>query len=233
MKENLTSINVILDSSGSMKELASDTIGSFNSFLKEQKDFPGEAFFTLCTFSNNSRLVHDFVKLADVKDLSNETYHTEGGTALLDAIGSTIDSVGRKLAALPEEERPSKVLFVIHTDGQENWSKIYNHEQIKSMIEHQSKVYSWQFLFIGANIDAISTGSALGVSKGMSVNYTASPAGTKKMYSSLSNTTSSYRSTGKIDPLSDLITNNPAAVKTANISPSARFLPTLDLLSKK
>lgn len=193
-KENFTSINVIIDASGSMSGLTHDTINSFNTFLKEQKEFPGEAVFTLCTFNTDYRLPHDFVKIAGVPALDNQTYKPNGGTALLDAMGTTIDSVGRKLASMPEEERPSKVIFLIITDGHENSSRHYSAEQIKSMVEHQKDVYSWEFVFMGANIDAIAAGTNLGISAQNTLNYVPSAAGTHQLYRSISENMSNYRS---------------------------------------
>lgn len=192
-KENFTSINVIVDASSSMAPLTTDTIGSFNTFLKEQKDFPGEAVFTLCTFNTDYRLVHDFVKIASVQDLDDQSYKPGGWTALLDAMGTTIDSVGRKIAAMPEDERPSKVIFLIITDGEENRSRRYTRAQIKSMVEHQQNVYSWEFVFMGANIDAIAAGTDLGISAHNTLNYSADSAGTKQLYRSVSENMSSYR----------------------------------------
>jgi uncharacterized protein YegL len=192
-KENFTSINVIIDASGSMSHLTSDTIGNFNTFLKEQKDFPGEAVFTLCTFNTDYHLVHDFVKIAGVPSLGSKTYVPQGGTALLDAMGTTIDSVGRKLAALPEAERPSKVIFLIITDGHENSSKRFDPAQIKAMVEHQKDTYSWEFVFMGANIDAIAAGTNLGISMHNTLNYSADSVGTQQLYKSISENMSSYR----------------------------------------
>ena len=197
-KENFTSINVIIDRSGSMGHLAHDTIGSFNTFLKEQKDVPGEVAFTLCSFNQDYSLVHDFVKLASVPDLNSKTYQPSGNTALLDALGTTINSVGAKLAAMPEDERPSKVIFLVITDGQENASRRFTKEQIKSMVTHQQDVYQWEFVFIGANIDAFSEGMSLGFSAQNSVSYSATRGGTEQLYKSISSNVSSYRSR-KID----------------------------------
>ena len=192
-KENLTSINVIIDQSGSMESLTTDTIGGFNTFLKDQKNVPGEAILTLCTFNHDYRLVHDCVKLASVTDLTKETYRPSGNTALLDAMGATIDEVGRKLAAMPEEERPSKVIFLIITDGEENASRRYTLEQVRSMVTHQRDVYSWEFVFMGANIDAIGAGTSLGVMASNSVNYVASKSGTHELYGSVSRSLGNYR----------------------------------------
>jgi uncharacterized protein YegL len=193
-KENFTSINVIIDASGSMGHLTHDTLGSFNTFLKEQKEFPGEAALTLCTFNTDYRLVHDFVKIAGVANLDKQTYRPDGGTALLDAMGTTIDSVGRKLAAMPEEDRPSKVIFLVITDGHENSSHRFTAAQIKSMVEHQKDVYSWEFVFMGANIDAITTGVNLGISAQNTLNYAATAAGTQQLYSTVSSSMNAYRS---------------------------------------
>lgn len=192
-KENFTSINVIIDKSGSMGGLTADTIGSFNTFLAEQKVVPGEAAFTLCTFNTDYSLVHDFVKLGSVPDLNSKTYRPSGGTALLDALGTTINSVGAKLAAMPEDERPSKVIFLVITDGEENSSKTFKKEQIKAMVEHQRDVYKWEFVFIGANIDAFSEGQSLGFSGQNSVSYNATRGGTHKLYSAVSSNMRSYR----------------------------------------
>lgn len=193
-KENFTSINVIIDASGSMSHLAHDTIGNFNTFLKDQKAFPGEAAFTLCTFNTDYHLVHDFVKIASVSDLDGLSYVPRGGTALLDAMGTTMQSVGQKLAALPEEERPSKVIFLVITDGHENSSHRFSPEQIKEMVEHQKDVYSWEFVFMGANIDAIATGAGLGISINNTLNYAPTSAGTQDLYRSISENMTAYRS---------------------------------------
>lgn len=192
-KENFTSINVIIDESGSMQGLAHDTIGSFNQFLAEQKEVPGEAAFTLCTFNVDYRLVHDFIKLGTVPVLDNTVYRPSGGTALLDAVGTTIDSVGAKLAAMPEDERPSKVIFLIITDGEENQSHTFTKEQIRAKVEHQREAYKWEFVFIGANVDAFHEGQALGVSAQNSVAYTASKGGTHQLYNAVSSNLRSYR----------------------------------------
>lgn len=194
MKENFTAINVIIDASGSMSHLASDTIGNFNSFLKEQQEQPGEANFTLCVFNTDYRLVHDFTKIANVGKLTKGTYSPNGGTALFDAMGATIESVGRKLAAMSEEERPSKVITLIMTDGHENSSRRFTAAQIKTMVTHQQDVYSWEFVFMGANIDAITAGTDLGISIHNTLNYSATPAGIAGVYQDISTNVSSYRS---------------------------------------
>jgi uncharacterized protein YegL len=192
-KENFASINVVIDRSGSMADLAKDTIGSFNTFLTDQKEVPGEAAFTLCTFRTDYNLVHDFVKLASVPDLNAKSYRPAGGTALLDALGTTINSVGQKLAAMPEDERPSKVIFLVITDGEENSSHNFTKAQVKSMIEHQQEAYKWEFVFMGANIDAVSEAQSLGIRGANSMNYFATSAGTQDLYKTVSQCMSSYR----------------------------------------
>jgi hypothetical protein len=195
-KENFTSINVIIDRSGSMGSLAKDTIGSFNTFLAEQKLVPGDAVFTLCTFNHDYTLVHDFIELAFVPDLNPKTYAPSGNTALLDAMGTTINSVGQKLAAMVESERPSKIVFLIITDGQENASSRFSREQIASMVQHQKDTYNWEFVFMGANIDAIAESRSVGISAANTMQYDASAIGTRSLYKSASASLSNYRSSG-------------------------------------
>ena len=193
-KENFTSINVIVDESGSMGHLVKDTVGGFNKFLSDQKDVPGDAVFTLCLFSTKHNLPFDFVKLAHVPALTDKAYRPGGSTALLDAVGTTINHVGAKLSAMPEEERPSKVIFLIITDGEENASKEFTKEQVASMVSHQRDVYNWEFVFMGANIDAIAEGSSLGIASHNSINYRASSTGTAKLYGDVSKSLRTYRS---------------------------------------
>jgi hypothetical protein len=192
-RENFTSINVIIDASGSMRDLTTDTIGGFNGFLADQKNVPGDVVFTLCTFNTQYHLVHDFIKLSDVPNLSALTYSPSGGTALLDAMGTTMNSVGFKLAAMKEEDRPSKVIFLIVTDGFENSSHRFSKAAIRDMVSHQKDKYSWEFVFMGANIDAITEGASLGIAVHNTLNYDASPAGTAKLYRRVSENMTNYR----------------------------------------
>lgn len=192
-KEKFTSINVIIDRSGSMAGLTTDTVGGYNNFLFEQKKVEGEAALTLCLFNTDYRLVYDAMPLTEVPSLDAKTYSPNGGTALLDALGSTIDTVGGKLAAMAEEDRPSKVIFLVITDGQENSSKRFSKAQIKEKISHQREVYNWEFVFMGANIDAVDEGTSLGIAAHNTLNYTASAVGTAKLYGTVSQSMSSYR----------------------------------------
>jgi uncharacterized protein YegL len=194
MKKDFSAIAVIIDASDSMATLTQDTIGSFNQFLAEQKVVPGEAAFSLCTFNTHYSLVHDFIALANVPDLNAKTYRPTGGTALLDAMGTTIDSLGAKLATMPEEDRPSKVIVLVITDGEENSSHTFTLEQIKAKVTHQQEAYNWSFVFMGANIDAISAGATMGFTTANSVQYDATSVGTENLYRSVSANMTSYRS---------------------------------------
>jgi len=199
MKENLTEMVFILDRSGSMSNLTKDTIGGFNTMIENQKKEDGEAVLTTVLFDDMYELLHDGVNIQDVKELTNKEYYARGMTALLDAIGKTINSVGERLSKTKEEDRPSKIIFVITTDGQENSSKEFTQKQIKEMIEHQTNTYNWQFMFLGANIDTVSTAQSFGISGQFASNYTANSRGTDALYTTLSKSVSSYRSVGVVD----------------------------------
>lgn len=190
---NLTSINIVLDRSGSMTKLTAETITGFNKFLSDQKQVDGEATLTLATFASDYTLVHDFDKLASVSELSLGNYRTGGYTALLDALARTMDATGVKLAAMQEDERPSKVIFVVITDGQENFSREFTREQVLAKINHQREKYGWEFVFLGANQDAIQEGMKLGVTAQNSFTYTADAVGTTSVYNSISSNMSTYR----------------------------------------
>lgn len=179
-----------------MKNLTAETITGFNTFLSDQKKVEGEATLTLATFSSDYTLVHDCTPLEKVSELTTETYRASGWTALLDALGRTINATGAKLAAMKEEDRPSKVIFVIMTDGEENYSKEFTREKIFEMITHQRDKYSWEFVFLGANQDAIKAGTSLGVSGFNSVAYIADSAGIHANYSSISSNMTAYRNGG-------------------------------------
>ena len=199
MKENLTEMVFILDRSGSMSNLTKDTIGGFNTMIENQKKEDGDAVLTTVLFDDMYELLHDGINIQDVKELTNKEYYARGMTALLDAIGKTINTVGERLNKTKEEDRPSKIIFVITTDGQENSSKEFTQKQIKEMIEHQTNTYNWQFMFLGANIDAVSTAQSFGISGQFASNYTANSRGTDALYTTLSKSVSSYRSVGVVD----------------------------------
>jgi uncharacterized protein YegL len=198
MKENLTEIVFILDRSGSMYGLVEDTIGGFNSFIEEQKKEDGEALLTTVLFDNQCEILHDGINLKDVKILTNKEYFTRGMTALLDAIGKTINSVGNRLNKTPEDEKPSKVIFVITTDGYENSSIEFTQKQIKEMIGYQTSKYNWQFIFLGANIDAVNVAESYGIRGQFASKYTADTWGTQSVYTTMSNVVRDYREKGVV-----------------------------------
>lgn len=199
MKKNLTEMVFILDRSGSMSNLVSDTIGGFNSMIEQQKSEAGEAYVTTVLFDDYYELLHDHANIQDVKPMTNDEYYARGCTALLDAIGKTINSVGQRLSETPEEERPEKVIFMITTDGMENASREFSKSKVKEMIEHQQDKYSWMFMFIGANMDAISEASALGINASHAHGYTASSAGTTSLYSAVSSAITTSRNVSTDD----------------------------------
>lgn len=194
MKENFTELVFILDRSGSMHGLESDTINGFNALIEKQKKLKGDARLTTVLFDTEYLLLHDGVNLKDVTPLTENDYRVGGLIALLDAIGKTVDSVGKRLSETPEVERPDRVLFVITTDGYENASKTYEISRIKEMIEHQRSKYSWEFLFLGANIDAIGAAEDLGISAKNAVRYRSDSKGVSLCYDrSLDTAVTSYR----------------------------------------
>lgn len=193
MNMNRTSIGVVIDRSGSMESTKNDTIGGFNTFLTDQKALPGEADLTLALFDHEYTLVHDGVKLADVPELTSITYVPRGSTALRDAIGRTVNAMGAKLTSIPEDERPGKVILVIITDGEENFSKEFSADQIRIMLKEQQEKYSWEILYFGANQDAFAVGKVLGLANGASTNYVSNSVGTRALYSSIGDSVSKSR----------------------------------------
>jgi Uncharacterized protein encoded in toxicity protection region of plasmid R478, contains von Willebrand factor (vWF) domain len=198
MKSDLTEIVFILDRSGSMSGLESDTIGGYNSFLKTQREVEGEAKVTTILFDDEYIKLHDRIDINNVKPITEKEYFARGTTALLDAMGKTIVDIGAKLRDTPEEERPSKVIFVTITDGHENASKEFTYKKINEMISHQQSKYSWEFIFLGANIDAVKEAENLGIKATMATNYIADGQGTGIVYSSLAENVASFRRKGKI-----------------------------------
>lgn len=199
MKKNVTELVFILDKSGSMAGLEVDTIGGFNAMLDKQKKEKGEAIVTTVLFSDNYELLHDRINVKGVSPITERDYQVGGMTALLDAIGSTIHKIGNIQKRTSSEERASRVLFVITTDGMENSSCDYNYEKIRSRISRQKESYGWEFIFLGANIDAITTAANFGISEEFAVKYHADKEGTRLNYESVSNVVSSYRKGSKID----------------------------------
>lgn len=186
MKKNLTEIIFILDRSGSMSGLEADTIGGFNSMIEKQKKADGEAMISTVLFDNVSEVIHDRVSVLDIKPMTDKDYTVRGCTALLDAIGGAIHHIGNIHKYARAEDVPEHTLFVITTDGMENASRHYNAERVKQMIERQKARYGWEFLFLGANIDAVETARHFGIGADRAVNYHSDSAGTQLNYEVLS-----------------------------------------------
>ena len=182
MKKNLTELVFILDRSGSMAGLEGDTIGGFNAMIEKQKREPGEAYVSTVLFDNTSEVIHDRVKLADISPMTDRDYYVRGCTALLDAIGGAIHHIGNIHKYAREEDVPEHTLFVITTDGMENASRRYDSGRVKAMIQRQKEKYGWEFLFLGANIDAVETAGRFGIGADRAVNYHADPQGTQLNY---------------------------------------------------
>ena len=198
MKTNVTEIVFILDRSGSMSGLESDTIGGYNAMLTKQKDAEGEAIVTTVLFNHEYELLHDRINVKGVAPLSQKDYEVSGTTALLDAIGHTINKIKKAQNATLKEHQADKVLFVITTDGLENSSHEFNYKKIKQMIGQQ-KECGWEFIFLGANIDAIGTASELGIDSDHAVEFHADEEGVQMNFSVVTETVLNYRKEGKIE----------------------------------
>lgn len=197
MKENLTELVFILDKSGSMSGLEKDTIGGFNSFIKKQKEEAGDAILSTILFSDCFDVLHDRINIKEVKELTDKDYFASGCTALLDAIGYSIKHIMKVHNELNDEEKPSKTLFVITTDGYENSSKEFSYSTIKKLIEERREA-GWEFIFLGANIDSVKEAETLGIDKDFAVNYNCDTEGVDINYKALSKAVASMRETGKI-----------------------------------
>ena len=171
MKKDLTELVFILDRSGPMAGLESDTIGGFNSMIERQKKAPGEALVSTVLFSGESVVIHDRADLKDIKPLTEKEYFVGGCTALIDAIGGAIHHIGNVHKYAREEDRPEHTVFVITTDGMENASHRYTAGQVKAMVERQKTEHGWEFLFLGANIDAVETAAHFGIAEDRAVNF--------------------------------------------------------------
>ena len=182
MKKNLTELVFILDRSGSMAGLEKDTIGGFNAMLQKQRGEPGEAMISTVLFDNETEVIHDRVPLDRVPALTEKEYFVRGCTALLDAVGGAIHHIGNVHKYAREEDRPEKTLFVITTDGMENASHFYTYDQVKAKIQRQREKYGWEFLFLGANIDAAREAARFGIRADRAANYHADSVGTEVIY---------------------------------------------------
>lgn len=199
MRKGLTELVFILDRSGSMSGLESDTIRGFNSLLTKQKAETGDANITTVLFDDKYELLHDRYNIRKISNITENEYFVRGTTALLDAIGKTINKMGNAQKYAANEERAEKVMFVIITDGMENASMEHSYDQIKKMIDRQKKKYEWEFIFLGANIDAVETAGRFGIAEDRVANYNADSDGTLLNYQVISETVSMYRSKRSID----------------------------------
>ena len=194
MKKNLTELVFILDRSGFMAGLEADTIGGFNAMTQKQRKEPGEALVSTVLFDNETQVIHDRVPLEKVPALTQKEYYVRGCTALLDAVGGAIHHIGNVHKYAREEDRPEKTLFVITTDGMENASRRYTYDKVKAMIEHQREKYGWEFLFLGANIDAAREAARFGIRADRAANYHADHIGTEVIYEAVSEAVCQVRS---------------------------------------
>ena len=199
MKKNLTEMVFILDKSGSMAGLEADTIGGFNSMIERQKGMEGEALVSTVLFSNESTVIHDRVELRKIEPMTKRQYFVGGCTALIDAIGGAIRHIGNVHKYAREEDRPEHTIFVITTDGMENASHRYTSDQVKAMVQHQKERYGWEFLFLGANIDAVETAAHFGITEDRAVTFHNDAQGQALNYAKVSDAVCSVRASVQLD----------------------------------
>lgn len=199
MKKNLTEIVFILDRSGSMAGLEGDTIGGFNAMLEKQKNEAGEALVSIVLFDHVSEVLCDRKDIHQVDPMTREEYYVRGCTALLDAVGGAIRHIGNVHKYAREEDRPEKTLFIITTDGMENASRRYTYDQVKAMIRRQQERYGWEFIFLGANMDAAREAARFGIDRECAVDYHADSEGTAVIYAAMSEAVGTLRTKGKMD----------------------------------
>ena len=186
MKKDLTELVFILDKSGSMAGLEADTIGGFNSMIERQKKEEGEALVSTVLFANRSTVIHDRVDLQKIEPMTDKQYRVGGCTALIDAIGGAIHHIGNVHKYAREEDRPEHTIFIITTDGMENASHRYSSDEVKAMVNRQKEKYGWEFLFLGANIDAVETAARFGITEDRAVNFVNDRAGQALNYAEVS-----------------------------------------------
>ena len=199
MKKNLTELVFILDRSGSMAGLEKDTIGGFNAMIEKQRGEPGEALISTVLFDNETEVIHDRIPLDRVPALTEKEYFVRGCTALLDAVGGAIHHIGNVHRYARAEDVPEKTLFVITTDGMENASHFYTYDQVKAMIQRQQEKYGWEFLFLGANIDAAREAARFGIRADRAANYYADSVGTEVVYEAVNEAVCQVRRTAPMN----------------------------------
>ena len=198
-KNNITELVFILDRSGSMGGLESDTIGGFNAMIEKQKKQAGECYVSTVLFANESQVIHDRVKLETVRPMTEDDYVVGGCTALIDAIGDAIRHVSNIHKYARAEDVPAHTVFVITTDGMENASRKYSAQEVRQKIERQKEEFGWEFLFIGANIDAVQTAGRFGIAPERAVNYKADKKGTRVLYDCVSSVVGAFRKNAPVE----------------------------------
>ena len=193
MKNGITELVFILDRSGSMAGLESDTIGGFNAMIEEQKKLDGKVYVSTVLFANNSKVIHDRKDLCDIQPMTNREYHVGGGTALLDAIGGAIHHIGNVHKYARPEDVPEHTIFIITTDGMENSSHNYSSDEIKAKIKRQTEKYGWEFIFLAANIDAVETAENIGIRRERAANYRQTKEGVGRSYYAMSEAITAVR----------------------------------------
>lgn len=193
MRKGLTEVVFILDRSGSMSGLESDTIGGFNSMLKKQKNEDGEAIVSTVLFDDKMEVIHDRVSIDRIKPMTDKEYYVRGCTALLDAVGYAIRHIGNIHKYAREEDRPEKTVFIITTDGMENASRRFTYDKVSKMIERQKEKYDWEFMFLGANIDAVAEAKRFGIDEDRAVEFHCDSVGTALNYEVISDALAEIR----------------------------------------
>ena len=204
MRKGLTEVVFILDRSGSMSGLEADTIGGYNSMLSKQKQEEGEAIISTVLFDDQTEILHDRKSLDKVERITDKDYYVRGCTALLDAVGGAIHHIGKVQKEMPEEDRPEKTLFIITTDGMENASKRYSYGRVKKMVEKKKRKHHWEFIFLGANIDAIEVAGRFGVAANRAVRYECDCAGTALNFDVMSKMVSFARACDSAEDMEDV-----------------------------
>lgn len=193
MNQSITELVYILDRSGSMSGLEQDTIGGYNSLLERQKKTAGDVFITTVLFDDKVELLHDHLPLAEILPMTEKEYFVRGSTALLDAVGLTIQKVKSHQALLNDEQKAEKILFVITTDGMENASREYTYETVQQLIKRQTEVQGWEFIFMGANIDAAREAARFGIRKDRATQYISDKDGVNLNFQVISSLVSDFR----------------------------------------
>ena len=193
MKKGLTELVMILDRSGSMSGLEADTIGGFNGMIEKQKKEDGEAYVSVILFDDQREVIYDRVDISKVEPMTDKQYYVRGCTALLDAVGDAIHHIGNIHKYAREEDVPEKTIFIITTDGMENASRRYNYNKVRRMIERQKEKYNWEFIFLGANIDAAAEAAKIGIGASRAARYECDSAGTALNYSVVGDTVAKLR----------------------------------------